>query len=450
MPLKSHPVKPVKGIEEATKLIETLKIQNKVLPGHLLSFKALLNAPTESAILTDNDGNVLAANEVAARRLNSHIDELINKGPFEIFHSHVAETRLLQIKEVVRTGKPVRFQDERDGRFYDNNMYPVVDLQGGVSAVAIYAKDITESIQKDKALVDSEAQYRMLVETMNDGLGITDEQGLVQYVNDKLCEMLGYPRDEIVGSPVLSFLDDENKKIFEHQLSERKKGVTSSYEIEYTRKDHQKIAAIMSARPIFNDEKEVIGSFAVITDIENRKKIENALRKSEEKYRSLVEETTLDLVWELDSNACFTYVNANIKNLLGYEVKDVIGQSFTTLLAKQDIQTATNIFKILSIRKKPIDVFEFSIISKNGMEMVFEINAVPVLDKDGYFFGCKGICRDVTKRKLAEKELAESEERYRVLVESSPDAITVIQHDEHKLINREFTRLFGYTKKDLG
>ena len=139
---------------------------------------------------------------------------------------------------------------------------------------------------------------------------------------------------------------------------------------------------------IFNEKKEVIGSFAVITDIENRKRIEKSLRKSEEKYRSLVE-TTLDVVWELDSNAHFTYVNAKIENLLGYEAKDVIGQSFTTILAKQDIQSAINIFKTLSIHKKPIDVFEFRLIHKNGQEMVFEINAVPVLDSNGVFSGCK-------------------------------------------------------------
>jgi PAS domain S-box-containing protein len=119
------------------------------------------------------------------------------------------------------------------------------------------------------------------------------------------------------------------------------------------------------------------------------------------------------------------------------------------MLAKRDIQSASTIFKNLSIHKKPIDTFEYTLIHKNGKEMVFEINAVPVLDNDGLFLGCKGIGRDITKRKLAEKELAESEERYRVLVESSPDAITVIQDDEHQLINREFTRLFGYTKKDL-
>lgn len=448
MPIKSDFVKPVKGIEEAKKRVAPLKNPDKVLSGQSSRMKALLNAPTESAILVDNDGTILAINEVGARRINSSVDKLINRGIFEYFPPHIAKARLDHIKEVVRTGKPVRFQDERDRRSTDNNMYPVFGSHGGVIAVAVYAKDITASIQKDKALVDREAQYQMLVETMNDGLGIADDQGLVSYVNDKFSEMIGYPKEEIVGRPVASFLDDENQKILEPQLSERRKGVTSSYEIEYTRKDNQKIATIMSARPIFDKERSIIGSFAVITDIENRKRIEKALRKSEEKYRSLVE-TTLDLVWELDSNAHFTYVNAKIKNLLGYEAKDLAGQSFTTLLAKHDIQSAINIFKNLSIDKKPIDVFEFRLIHKNGMEMVFEINAVPVLGSDGVFLGCKGISRDITKRKLAEKELAESEERYRVLVESSPDAITVIQDNVHKLINKEFTRLFGYSKKDV-
>ncbi len=426
----------------------TLKKIHQILSVEQSAIKVLLNAPTESAILLDIEGTIITINNVGAQRLNKGVDDLINKNISEVIPSHLAETRLAQLNKVVRTGKSVRFKDSRDGKDFNHSMDPVFDDKGKVVAIAIYARDITKDIQKDNALIESEAQYRMLVETMNDGLGITDARGLVNYTNNKFCEIIGYSRDEVIGKPVSNFLDDENQKIFKRQLAKRKKGAVDSYEIEWRRKDQQNVATIMSVSPIFDKEKEIIGSFAVITNIEKRKRIEKSLRKSEEKYRSLVE-TTLDLVWELDSNARFTYVNNEIKNLLGYEAKDVIGQSFTTLLAKQDIQSATNIFKNLSIHKKPIDIFEFRLIHKNGQEMVFEINAVPVLDSDGVFLSSKGIGRDITKRKLAEKELAESEERYRVLVESSPDAITVIQDSSLKLINEEFTRLFGYTKEDL-
>ena len=425
-----------------------MKKLKQILSVEQSAIKALLNAPTESAILVDAEGTILTINNVGAQRLSSDVDSIVNKNIREILPSQLVETRFAQLKKVVRTGKPVSFQDTRDGRDFSHNMYPVFDDTGKVIAITIYARDITEDIRKERDLLERETKYRVLVETMNDGLGITDSQGLVNYVNDKFCQIIGYTRNEIVGNPVSSFLDDNNKKILSSQLFRRKKGSVDSYEIEWVKKDKQKVATLMSASPLFNERKEVIGSFAVITDIENRKRIEKSLRKSEEQYRSLVE-TTLDLVWELDSNARFTYVNNKIKNLLGYEAKDVIGQSFTTILAKDDIQSATNAFEHLSIHKEPIGIFEFTLIHKNGLEMVFEINAVPVLDSNGVFLGCKGIGRDITKRKLAEEGLAESEERYRILVESSPDAIAVIQDDAYKLINKEFTRLFGYTKKDL-
>jgi hypothetical protein len=106
MPIKSHLGKPVKGIEEAKKRVSPLKNPDKVLSGQSSRMKALLNAPTESAILVDNDGTILAINKVGARRINSSVGELINKGIFEYFPSNIAETRLAHIKEVVRTGKP--------------------------------------------------------------------------------------------------------------------------------------------------------------------------------------------------------------------------------------------------------------------------------------------------------------------------------------------------------
>ncbi len=423
------------------------KKSNNILSNEQTAINALLNAPTESAIIVDTEGTILAINEIGALRIDSSVDEVINKGIFELFPSHVAETRLSQIKEVVRTGNPVRFQDERDGRSYDNNMSPVFDDQGGVISVAVYAKDISESVQKERALIESEAKYRMLVETMNDGLGMTDENGIITYVNDKYCEMIGYLKDEVMGRPVADFLDEENKIILKQQRADREKGAIASYELVWTRKDNQKLTTIMSARPIHDEKNQFKGSFAVITDIEDRKRVQVNLKKSEEKYRSLVE-TTFDLVWEMDSKGLFTSINSNIKSLLGYESKDVVGKSFTHLIPPDEIKSANNNFKKLSTLKKPI-AFEIKHLHKAGHEMVFEINTVPIIDKDGVFSSCKGISRDITTRKRAEEELAESEERYRSLVESSPDAITVIQDNCHIFINSEFTKLFGYTQNDV-
>ncbi|MBN1572817.1 MAG: diguanylate cyclase [Deltaproteobacteria bacterium] len=128
-----------------------------------------------------------------------------------------------------------------------------------------------------ETIFQSEELYRTLIETLNDGLGLQDENGIFTYLNDKLSEMFGYSRDEMIGRPVTDFLDDHNRKVFEAQMAKRMKGDSSHYEIVWTGKDGRKIPTIMSPRPIFNDNGTFKGSFAIFTDITERKKMEEEL-----------------------------------------------------------------------------------------------------------------------------------------------------------------------------
>ncbi|MGC8817259.1 MAG: MEDS domain-containing protein, partial [Candidatus Hadarchaeum sp.] len=104
----------------------------------------------------------------------------------------------------------------------------------------------------EEELKISEERYRMLVETMNDGLGVVDENGVTTYVNDQLCRMLGYSKEEMIGRPATDFIAPEHLKIFEENLAQGKKGERRTYEIIRIRKDGEKIWTRTSAAPIFD------------------------------------------------------------------------------------------------------------------------------------------------------------------------------------------------------
>ncbi len=127
--------------------------------------------------------------------------------------------------------------------------------------------------EKEKASLEvraSEARYRQLVETMNDGLGVVDEKGAFTYINNRFAEMLSYSPDEMIGRAATEFSDQDNQQIMVRELQERKSGSSKPYELTWQRKDGSQIFTIISPVPLFDDGGRYKGAFAVVTDITER------------------------------------------------------------------------------------------------------------------------------------------------------------------------------------
>ncbi|MCP4686270.1 MAG: PAS domain S-box protein [bacterium] len=152
------------------------------------------------------------------------------------------------------------------------------DLEEGVTFTAL---DITERRKSQEALRSSEERYRQLIETMNDGLATADADGRLTFVNKRLCDMLGYETGELTGRETSDFFDADNQKILEDQQVRRKTGVQAIYEIAWTKKDGSQISTIMSPGAVLDDAGEYQGSFAVITDITERKRLEEQFQHSQ-------------------------------------------------------------------------------------------------------------------------------------------------------------------------
>ena len=141
-----------------------------------------------------------------------------------------------------------------------------------------YMIDITERKQAEEALRFSEQRYRMLVETMNEGVGVQDEHGVAIYVNDKFCELLGYPRKEIVGRPVTAFIGESNRRLWEELMSNRRREKTAIHELDLRRKDGTAVHLAVSTQRTFNENGEFAGSFAILTDVTDRRRAEKQAR----------------------------------------------------------------------------------------------------------------------------------------------------------------------------
>ena len=205
----------------------------------------------------------------------------------EYFHDRTEACPQCKIFDV-SAGKSIRSElyFSKTGKTYDLFDTPIINEDGTVSKLAIL-RDITDRKRAETALRESEEKYRMLVETMNDGLVIADENGTLTYVNDRLCDLLERSPQDIIGHPVIEFTDEENQKILKEQMAKRKKGESGPYEMAWRRIDGGKISAIVSPKPIFGKDREFKGSFAVITDITQQKQAEEVLKESEKQLRYL-------------------------------------------------------------------------------------------------------------------------------------------------------------------
>jgi PAS domain S-box-containing protein len=183
-------------------------------------------------------------------------------------------------------------------------------------------------------------------------------------------------------------------------------------------------------------------------DIEERRQADNVIRENEEKYRSLAE-TVVDMIFTLDYEGTFTYLNPAFERVTGYAVEDFIGRSFTEIITPEYIDSTVEIFK-RGISGEPTPVYQVEIKHKDGGSVPVEVNVTTLMNADGTPTGRIGIARDFTERKQANEALQKSEERYRTILKNTGTAMMIVDEDKTIVFsNTELAQLFGYSREEI-
>ena len=136
-----------------------------------------------------------------------------------------------------------------------------IDEKKLLIAIEIALNKYSKTKKIDEALSESERRYRQLIETMNEGVVVLDENGIISYVNDKFLEMNGYTQDEVIGHSQAEFLEKESFEKYKKQVSGKKKGGQHTFELVWKGKDGQKVSTIVSQELIYGDKGNLKGGF---------------------------------------------------------------------------------------------------------------------------------------------------------------------------------------------
>jgi len=198
-----------------------------------------------------------------------------------------------------------------------------------------------------------------------------------------------------------------------HFLAGEKVDETVEYGI--VAKDGRKFWTVLNNAFIYEDGR-ITGSLVVAHDVTKRKQVEEALRESEEKFRSLVE-TTSDWIWETDADGFYTYASPQVRNLLGYEPEEVLGRKPFEFMPSDESDRLKALFTGIVKERKGCVGLENVNIRRDGRRVVLETSCVPRLDGRGSLLGYRGIDRDITDRKRAEEVLQRSHHELELLVQ---------------------------------
>ena len=359
-------------------------------------------------------------------RLGLSLEKVIGRSYGE-FHSEENTKQFAdRVEAVFATDNSFQTEhrSERDNKYFLRTFGPVKDLSGNITNVTVISKDITQRKQAEAALRESEEKYRTIIETMEEGYYEVDLAGNISFVNEAMLRITGRSKNELLGINYRGYSEEtttqklkeafkqiyltgESFKGLEHEIITRE-GVRKNLEASVSLiKDH-------SGKPI--------GFRGISRDITRRKQAEAALKESEEKYRTIIE-TMEEGYYEVDLKGKLTFVNEALARMSGYSKSELLALNIPDYMdAETDWRLKQAYIRVFQTGESCKGI-EHLVSCKGGTKKIIEASISLVGNPSGKPIGFRGITRDINDLRQTEKDLQNSEERFRIAAESSNDFI---------------------------
>jgi PAS domain S-box-containing protein len=299
----------------------------------------------------------------------------------------------------------------------------------------------------EEAMRESEEKFRDLYDHAPVGYHEYDKEGRITKVNRTDLEMLGYTAEELIGQPIWKL--NVGEEIVREQVLAKLAGALppgQNLERIYKKKDGTIFPVLIQDRLTLDEKGQISGIRCTIQDITEHKQSEEALRQSEERYRTILENIE-DGYYEVDLPGNFTFFNDSLCRMLGYSRDELIGMGNDRYTDQENRKKLFQAFNRVYRTGEPVKGFDWEVIRKDGRKLYGEVSVSLIRSSTGEPVGFRGIARDITERKRAEKEMAALQEQLTQSqkMEAVGRLAGGIAHDFNNLL----TVIKGYTQLSL-
>ena len=336
----------------------------------------------------------------------------------------------------------------RDGRMVWRSVkgQGIYTETGDLERVLGVVQDISDFKRVENILQESEAQYRRIVETANEGIWIIDEENRTSFVNPKMAEILGYCVDEMIGKSLFEFMDEAEVSIAKQNIQYRRAGKSEQHDFKFQHKNGTEIWVLIATSPILDEAGQYMGALGMMTDITHRKIAELALQESETRLR-LALEVSNAIAWERD-----------------LQTDQILFTSTTTLLHPHSMSYAEAMIAIHPEDRERLQQANQAAIEGGTFQLEhrlaapgqmpewrwIQVSARVLTDNLGNPTQMVGMSVDITDRKIAEAALQEKQQQLTSLLNNIPHIAWLKDQEGRFLaVNEPFAQACGYAASQI-
>jgi PAS domain S-box-containing protein len=424
-------------------------------------FTSISNGFAHHQIICDADGRpvdyrFIDVNPAFERLTGLKRDDILGKTVLEV----LPETEPFWIERYGRTALTGESQSFENFSAALGKYFEVTAYSPRPGEFTTLFSDVTEQRRAGRVLAEREAHLRTILETLPVGVCIIDRNGGITDSNTMMNRIWGVPDGAFPIATTMEeyvryngrWRDTGTALKPEDWAASRalQNGETVIGDLVDIQRFNEEDATIsVSAVPLYDRDGSLDGAVAVMQDVSVQQRTETTLREREEQYRTMVE-TSPDMLWEIDTRGCFTYVSPQIADTLGYPPEEMLGRPVFSLRLPDAVDAVKETFLSHLQNREPMHTFEVSADHADGTPRSIEIRSAKIRNSTGQVTGFRGIARDITEQRRAEERDQANKQQYQDLVENLNDVIFTVDMDGLiTFVSPAGEERFGYRPSDL-